>query len=671
MSAPSFKELISDIKSQPAWRDLAKRCVDYYDHEQLTPEQKENLKRLEMPDIIENLIQSPINSVLGHEAQRRRDWMVQADDEDSQEVAEALNAKLNETMRLCEANQRCSDAYAGQVKAGIGWLHVRRAPFGLENDYEIETVHRDFMFWDMRDRSLSMKDCRWMARQKFCDKDEAKALLHKKFHQLIDMVASAWSNLHDWEFVEGGYGGNADSLYAEWQSATNNIEYIIDSQRKRVAIYEVYYRVFEEVPVLYYPDGRKQELDEKNKTHFMDVLVGNAEVKTKKVTRMRQRFFLGPHQIIDRVSPYPHDYFPYVPFFGYREDQRNFPYGLIRGMIDPQDAYTNCNIRIHHILNQKRVIVSGDATDMTDSQIVQEVSRKDGVIRLRNGKKVNADILVEQDWQELYKLQELKREHEQKIRDVAGVYQSFSGKETNGQSGVAIASLAELGAVTLAEINDNYEYARKKLAELVLAYIVHDMADQPTEIQVTEGIAQNRKRIVLNQSNEQGLNNAVALAKYQVTIAPIQSSAGYRQHQHMRLMEMFTASPDNLKMELLPMVIETSEMPRREEFLKKWNEKNGIIEDPEQQQAQAQAMAEKQQQEEQIVMQERQADLQLKQAQAKERASEAELNNAQAAKVLAEVGKIQIENELQEQQFKDSIVGDGREAVALRELDNL
>lgn len=671
MSAPNFNELISDIKAQPAWRALAKRCVDYYDHEQLTPKQQENLKRLEMPDIVENLIQAPINSVLGHEAQRRRDWMVEADDEDSQEVAEGLNAKLNETMRLCEANQRCSDAYAGQVKAGIGWLHVRRALFGLDNDYEIETVHRDFMFWDMRDRSLNMKDCRWMARQKFCDRDEAKALFPKEFHQLIDMVATGWSNLQDWEFVEGGFGGDGDSLYADWQGAANNIEYIIDSTRKRVAIYEVYYRVFEEIAVLHYQDGRKQELDTNNQMHLMDVMAGNAVVKKLKVSRMRQRFFIGPHQVIDRVSPYPHDYFPYVPFFGYREDQRNYPYGLIRGMIDPQDAYTNCNIRIHHILNQKRVIVSGNATEMTDSQIVSEVSRKDGVIRLKSGKHVNADILVEQDWQELYKLQELKKEHEQKIRDIAGVYQAFSGKESGGQSGVAIASLAELGAVTLAEINDNYEYARKKLAELVLAYIVHDMADQPTEIQVTEGIAQNRKRIVLNQYNEQGLNNAVALAKYQVTIAPIQSSAGYRQHQHMRLMEMYTASPDVVKMEILPMVIESSEMPRREEFLKKWNEKNGVIDDPEKQQAQAEAMAEKQQQEEQMVMQERQANLQLKQAQAKERASEAELNNAEAAKVLAEVEKLQVDKELQELNFKDSVVNDGREAMALRELESL
>lgn len=669
--APDFKALVNDIRSQDAtgWRALAKRCTDYYDHKQISQEMLNELERLGMPDIIENLIHAPINSVLGQEAQKRRDWMVQADDDESQEVAEALNQKLNEQLRLTEANSRCSEAYASQIKAGLGWLHVRRNddPFGSQ--YKIEFVHRDEIYWDMRDRTYDLSNCRWLARRHFKDVDEAKALMPEEYHIYIDMVASRWTALDQFNFAGTGY--ISQSAYNEWISNTANIEYMLDSQRKRVALYEVYYRAFEDMLVLSWDDGKREQFDDNNEMHLVALMSGQCSIEKRIVRRMRQKWFVGPHEVLDRVSPYPHEFFPYVPFFGYREDDTGVPYGLVRGMLDPQDAYNNCNIRMHHILNTKRVIKSEDATDMTDSEIVDEVNRRDGVITLRNGKSYNADLLIEQDWRELDRLMSMKVAHEQKIRDASGIYQAFSGKETNGQSGIAIASLAELGAVTLAEINDNYEYARKKLAELVLAYIVADMGNKQVMVRIKSDHGQNRKTVVLNHAQGSQVNNAVTLASYQVVLAPIQTSSGYRQHQHMRLMEMYTASPDPIKIALLPMVIESSEMPRRTEFLKKWNESQGINDDPEAQAAKSQAQAEQQQAEMQKMQALAQADLALKQAQAMQYKAQAELDQAKAAETLAGIDKLRNDEIIQERAAKVAMLTQARRQIATRKLAKL
>ena len=643
--APSFSELISDRKAQPDWRGLAKKCVDYYDHKQLTQEQIDRLHELGMPDIVENLVQPAINSVLGNEAQRRQDWMVSPDDDDSQEVAEGLNSLLNEHMKLCEANSRCSEAYASQIKSGIGWLHVRRSDNPMKSEYAIEYVHRDEISWDMRGRAQDLVDSRWLSRRRFLDVDEAKAFLPKKHHALVDLVANSWQNPEDhWEFAEECGSGRFEQLYAEWQSASANIEYVIDSQRKRVALYEVYYREFKECVIIAYSDGRKEEYVKGNPLQIDALMAGEASASKAVLRKMRRRWFLGPHEVEDEVSPYPHDLFPYVPFFGYREDDTNIPYGIVRSMIDPQDAYNNCNVRIHHILNTKRVSASNDATDLTAEDVQHEISRKDGYITLRNGKRYGTDLIVEQDWQELIKLIGLCDRHEQKIRDCSGVYHAYSGKETGNQSGVAIASLAELGAVTLAEINDNYAYARKMLAGLVLAYIVHDLGDAQRTVMAKNDHGQNRKKIVLNRQasgfdhgRDAGASNSVALAKYQVALTSVHASPGYRQHLYARLMEMYQVAPDFEKSILFPMLIENSEMPRKEEFLKKYNEAKGIVDDPEQQKQQQAAQQQKQADAEAMAKAMAEVEIMLKKAQAAERQAQAALDEAKAAQVLSGV----------------------------------
>lgn len=666
MKRPSFRSLISDIKAQPDWRSLADRCCAYYDHEQLTDEQVDQLQALGMPDVVENLIHAPVDSVLGHETQSRRDWLVVADDEDSEEVAEGLNAKLNETLRLCEANSRCSEAYASQIKAGVGWLHVKRNddPFGTP--YTIEHVHRDEIYWDIRGKNQDLSDMRWLARRRFLDTDEAKALLPTQHHYLVDILGNGWRNDQEtWEFAEEAtaQGIDVSKRHAEWDSSTKHIEFIMDTQRKRVAIYEVYYRALVPVQIIRLPDGRVEELDKQNKEHFAAVISRQARVSTHKIKRMRRCWYLGCHLIADEPSPYPHQHFPYIPFYGYREDKTNIPYGVIRGMIDPQDVYNNTNIRIQHILNTKRVLVQdGSLPDnMTIDDLVHEANRKDGVIIYKQG----GQVVVEQDWQELHRLIDIRNGAEQKIRDIAGIFNEFSGKGASGQSGVAISSLAELGAITLAAINNNYEYARKKLAELVLAYIVKDIGNRPEEVAVTAGLSQTKKRIRLNDTSPNtGLNNAVTRAKYQIALASIHSSAGHIQNQHMRLMEMYQTSPDNVKMLLLPMIIETSRMPRKDEVLKKLNEQLGVTDDPEAQAQQQQAAAQQAAQEQALVQAEREAEIALKQAQTKERLAEAEHQQAKAAEVISTIEATRQQREEEERAIKQQLIDQTRQQIA-------
>ena len=673
MAGPDFKALISDIKAQPQFRKLWDRCANYKNHMQLTQQQMEELKRLGKPDIIENLVEPAINSMIGNEITKRRDWVVQPAGDEWQEVTKGLSQKLNDTMRLCDANEKCTDAYESQVTAGVGWLHPKRSRYALESDYEIEVVHRDHIYWDILSRDRSLSDCKWLARQKFMDVDEAKGIFPKKYHDLIKMVATGYSDPQGWEFVEGGQINteNSESYYRDFNAQSGNIEYMIDSQRKRVAFYEVYYRTEEQAVIVTYNSGLKEEFVKGDMTQLQAIVSRDAMVSKGFVRRMRQRIFIGPHEIVDRESPYPHSYFPYVPFFGYREDQSNIPYSPIRSMIDSQDAYNNCNIEIHHILNSKRVVVNVDnlMDQLTVEGVVDEVNRRDGVIGITGNNKVGDVVQVDQDWQELFRLIELKREHEQKIRDVSGIHASFSGVANNAQSGVAKAHESQQSAMTLARIDSNYEYGRQMLAEMMLSYLVEDLGDEPEEVSISESLSQAKRQVVLNGESAEGLNNSVKMARYRVVVMPVQNSAGYRQHENSALMEAYASSPDDMKQFIWPMVIGTSDWPNRDEMLKKWNEQNGVVDDPEEQaklmeQQQEQAAAEKE-----MVNKERMAVVGVNLAKAEEHKAEAGKRDAEAAKVIQENKMLQEQMEADELQLKDNMIAGARRESATRELE--
>ncbi|EPT0642431.1 portal protein, partial [Escherichia coli] len=125
-STPRFSQrqllsLCSDIDSQPLWRDAANKACAYYDGDQLAPEVIQVLKDRGQPMTIHNLIAPTVDGVLGMEAKTRTDLIVMSDDpnDDTEKLAEAINAEFADACRLGNMNKARSDAYAEQIKAGL------------------------------------------------------------------------------------------------------------------------------------------------------------------------------------------------------------------------------------------------------------------------------------------------------------------------------------------------------------------------------------------------------------------------------------------------------------------------------------------------------------------------------------------------------------------------
>jgi hypothetical protein len=598
-----LNKILNEIDYQPEWRGEADRCHQYYDGKQLDPQLIQALKERRQPVLTTNLIAPAINGVLGMEARSRTGWFIRADDNEFEETAEALNVRVAEALRIAKADKACSDAYLGQIVGGIGWVEVKKNKDPLGAKYRIGYIHRDEIDWDW-------KADNWLLRKRWIDVEEAVAAF-PKYKDIIEGAAGEWSN-----FDTKAFTSKSDVLsnaYDEYQYSTRDETEWLNPTRDMIKIYELYYRVWESEIIMTSEDGRAIVYNEANNIHVAMVASGKVDVERRSVPKLRLSWHAGPHHLVDMPSPQPHNYYPYIPFFGSREDKIRIPYGLVRPMLSPQDEINFRRIKLTAQLNYKRIVMDEDATKMSDEAVVDEVHASDGIIKLNPQAKRDggARFSVETDQGIAQQQFQIMQEAKTLIQDVAGIYNAFLGKDGGAKSGVAINSLVEQGATTLADINDNYREARQMVGELVMAYEVEELKNKRNVRVVIPGkkLGEKEREVFINQEGEAGeLTNAITQAKTQVVLGEIQQSPGYRAQVTQMLMDFLSKLPQELQLGSMDIIIEQIDLPQdiKERLMKAYEKLSGNVnpEDLSEEEAAAmQAEQEKQQQKQQTVEQ--------------------------------------------------------------------
>ncbi|HEC1649709.1 portal protein [Yersinia enterocolitica] len=626
-------DISSDIDHQPDWRTNANTACAYYDGDQLAPEVVAKLRERGQPLTQHNLIAPTIDGVLGMEAKTRTDLMVIADDpnEEMEVMAEAVNAEFADACRLSGLNKARSDAYAEQIKAGLSWVEVRRNSDPFDNKFKVSTVHRNEVFWDWFSREADLSDCRWLMRKRWLDVDEVKGTFPDK-SQIIDYSLNEWKGFVDTDLA-AGQESDLISAYEEYQSWSRESTEWVTSNRKRVLLQVIYYRTFQRLPILQLSNGRVVEYDKNNVMHAVAVATDRVQVTMARVSRIRESWFVGPHFIIDRPCTAPQGMFPLIPFWGYRKDKTGAPYGLACRAIPAQDEVNFRRIKLTWLLQAKRVVKDADATNMTDKQLAEEIERPDGVINLnpnRANKTTAADALnIQQDFQVAQQQFQVMQESMKLIQDGLGVYSAFLGQDSNASSGVAISNLVEQGATTLAEINDNYQFACQQVGQLLLCYLLEELTKRRNyPVVINRDDPRKRKEVVLNAAEEAGrMNNDVSRLRAHIALAPIQQTPAYKSQLAQRLSEVIVGLPPQIQVSVLDMWVELLDLPNKQEFIERIRGALGTPKSPDEMTPEEQQTAQQEQQ-----LQQQQQELAMREIAGKVAKLEAEAQriNAQA-----------------------------------------
>lgn len=664
----ALERMLQDCDEQPLWRERANMAfayVDNVDNEQLSQDQKLAALKAGLDPRAINLIGRVINGVLGQEAKSRRDPKLEADDDDFNDVADVLNVRLKEAQRETCADMAVSNAYRGQVVPGVGWTEVRRNEDPLQYGYSVEDVPRDEMWWDWRGRRIDTRDWRWCARIQWKDVDEVCGA-YPQHAQVIKRAVNAFSTF----FTDGpideevARGFTQDTNSTRFRSRQGEW---LDGVRERIKIYHVQYKVPALVAVLTV-GRRKIVVDPENPLHAEAIRRGIGKLERVHTMQIRNAIYAGPYRLVDEPTTLKR--FIWTPFFAFRRDSDGTPYGLVEGMIAPQDDYNEASMRMRWMLKAQQLIIDSDAVDKEFNTIadIQDTMMRPDMVAVLNPNRANknADALrFRNDLQLQRELFERMQDSKLLVQDVPGVYSSQLGNAPSGvTSGIALNSLVEQGIVAMGELNDNYLSARRMTYENLVDLIVEDHIEADMQVRIGTGMA--RRAVVLNTRNPQTGEpmNVVKDAPVKLGLGEAPASPAYQMQVAQQVGSMISALAGTPHAALLiPSYVETNSMfgPDRKQIADDMRRATGLPTAGDRQGAQAWQQQQQQaaQQQQQIAQLAQQAEIKKIDAEGREVDARIEKLGSETLKNLTEVANGTAANE-------DALIEEGlREALAM------
>lgn len=635
LSLDEYAEFMQEIEEQPHWRRQADKEMDYADGNQIDSELLKRQKALGIPPAVEDLIGPALLSIRGYEAKTRTDWRVSSDGgAGGEDVALAINYRLNKAERESKADRACSDAFKTQIGVGIGFVEVKRESDPFKYPYRCSVVHRREIHWDMKAEEDDLSDARYLIRKRW--------LLPKRvalvFPQHADLIKAIGSNGPSWwaeHAMHAADGESSTGLQNAWGEARGNTVHEdrwYNPTSKEVGLAEVWYRRWVSVPVITAPDGRVVEYDENNDAHNLAISTGTAQYSTAIVTRMRRSYWLGPHRLHDGPTPYNHTHFPYVPFWGFREDSTGVPYGYVRGMVYPQDSLNSGISKLRWGMSAVRTERTKGAVDMTDAQFREQVARVDADIILNDVHmaKQGARFKVERDFQLNAQQMQMMQDNRSAIQRVSAVTSGFMGKEGTARSGLQEQTQVEQSNQSLGVVMDNFRAGRTQMADILMSMIIEDLGSKQ-QVVVIEGDELNEERtVVLNKpetdpSGYAYLSNDLQRTRLKVALEDVPSTSGFRAQQLNSMSEAVKSLPAQYQAAMLPFMVSLMDVPFKREVVK------AIREAAEQESPEA--IEQRIQQAVQDALAKSGADLKMREIAIKERKSESEIGEIQARMV--------------------------------------
>lgn len=568
----ALERMLQDCAEQPNWRMRAKVCAAYYDGKQLTELQRWHIREEDLEERATNLIRPVINSVLGQEAKSRTDVKIESDDDTYADVSEVVSAKLKEAERETLAHMAVSEAYASMVKKGLGWVHVCRNSDPLDYPYKVESVPIDEIWWDWRgQRGTTFKNGgKWLVRMRMIDLDEVEASM-PKFKNILRMSADSWQT---WGETQPQVGEPERLMLQDAYDRETRFNLMVnkwdwfDTARKMIKMYEVWYRVPAEVVVLHFSPTRKVPYNAKDPRHVEAVARGLVKLSRGVTSQVRRALYAGPYRLLDEATTLRN--FPYFPMFAFRDDEDGSPYGLIDGMISPQDEFNERRLRIQWMLKARQVQMDSDAVDPrynSIEEIADAIMRPDLVV-ITNPQRTNKGqgVIVKNELSMQKEQFEVMADSKGLIQDTAGRYSSQMGN-AQVQSGIANSILVEQGEQSMGEMNDNYVFGRRSAFEHLTELIIED--HKQANMKVAVGSGKTRRWVVLNSFDRTtGMPiNQVEDANIKTALAETPNTPAYRQQTQQQVATIIQALGNNPQATaiLAPAYIESTSLPNRQQ----------------------------------------------------------------------------------------------------------
>ena len=370
--------IYEEIRQQPAWRNQADKEADYIDGNQLDNPKLQDQAAKGIAPLVENVISRIINEIRGLEAKNRTDLQAICEEKkENEDVIDAINQKLNQAERESGADRAITQAHTKQIGLGMGWVEVARETNLFKYPYRVSEIHRNDIYWDMKSKEPDLSDAMWLLRRKWVHIEAAVSRFPDQEKEIRTSLGGGQSYFEELTWTNDNIGntGLAQSLDISRGWTVEESEWR-DLETQRLCITEVYTRHHRAVLVLKMNGGRIVEYDKKDNVHRQAVAAGYPLVKCN-LSDIYKTFFIGPIKLHEEKIKSDKGRYPYIPFFGEREDRTAIPYGIARSMMSQQDELNSRNSALLWGLGAVRTTRTEDAVAMSDEVFRQTIARRD------------------------------------------------------------------------------------------------------------------------------------------------------------------------------------------------------------------------------------------------------------------------------------------------------
>lgn len=558
--------------------------ADFYDGEQWTAEELKELKERNQAPSVVNLILPVVQWIIGAQKRNRAEWKIVPTTADGLEDAQLKQRLLKTVLEDSYGHQRKSSAFESSMKSGLAWreLGVRgdNSDMPLFIGYESwRNIHYDSSAKD----PMFVEDGRYIFRRKLVDLDIACA----KYPEFKDMLKAAATSVYDTDYDYSNediqlYAGRSPGGYgtASWEAYR--------SRRRAVPLVEAWYRAPVKVKSMRgvegYRDGTVYDETDEAMRRAVEAAKANAALENARASsglfdmvrmQMFVAVFIDPadQQHVGRLlfnckSPYRHNRFPFVPMWAYRRDRDGTPFGVVRNMKSPQRDFNKRHSKAQFILATRGVVYDEGAVDDED-KMVSELARPDFAIAKRKG--YDLELHDDHDLAPTHiNISNLDREY---IREASGVTGENLGLSTNAISGTAIARRQEEGTTITQSLFDNLRYHDQACGEIALSLVEQFMLEPMLlAMDTPNGLAFT----TVNEQTEDGVLNDISARKARFVVGEQDYHATMRAALTDSLMELMTHMEADVAMQLLDVVIDMTDVPQRQEIVRRIRLLNGM-----------------------------------------------------------------------------------------------
>ena len=556
---------------------------DYQDHLHWRPEDAQVLMDRGQAPLVFNEGRLSVEWMCGMQKRMRMDYNILPRTPDDQAGAEA---KTKVFKYVSDANMvpwHVSFAFRQAVIGGLGWLEE-----GVNPDPGAEQIFSGSEDWrnvyrDSRSRHFDInEDSRYLFRKKRVDLDFACALLPKaKAHMITRATRVGDMERGDdvWYLGERLTGatdllnevGYLPSRFRDRSAFIGGFDRLDHGRRLMVDLIECWYRVYEATEVFASGPLRGKEINPKDEGH-QQLLRDRWRVYNAVAKRMRVMIATDDAPLWDGKSPFRHNKFLLVPVWGSRRGRDGQPYGIWRGMRDINDDINKRASKALHAASSNRMTYRA-GTFKDPDQAREEAARPDMALEVKN----LDDVRFEKPIGDMQMNMELLSFDRDMLRNSGGVTNDNLGRDSNVVSGKAVGLKQDQGGLVTSEFPDNLRLALQIAGKIRLSNIEQFMTE-PQVIRIT-GEAAPVQWLSINEPQDDGsVLNPIANSEADYIISATDYRESFAQAAMEQMMELLakiaTFNPE-LVTAVLDLVVETSEVRNKDEWVARIRKING------------------------------------------------------------------------------------------------